>query len=122
VLPWDEDGSVWQNGDMWARADESREWIVDLYRRVWAHSDASIAALPFDAPGVVAWWPEPRRATTFGHLLVRVVDETAPHAGHCDIVRELVDGRGGRSDDLGDSIWWDAYVAGIQAADTHRTP
>ena len=123
VLPWDEDGSVWQNGDMWARADESREWIVDLYRRVWAHSDASIAALPFDAPGEVSWWPEPRRATTFGHLLVRVVDETARHAGHCDIVRELIDGRGGRSDDLGDSIWWDAYVAGIQAAaDTHRTP
>ena len=33
--------------------------------------------------------------TTFGQLVVRVLDETAQHAGHCDIVREVIDGRGG---------------------------
>src|SRR5215469_7849457 len=30
--------------DLWATADESRDEIVGLYRRVWAHSDATIEA------------------------------------------------------------------------------
>src|SRR6478672_2981085 len=30
VLPWNEDGSVWDSADMWATADQSREYIVDL--------------------------------------------------------------------------------------------
>ena len=34
------------NADMWATADESRDEIVGLYHRVWAHSDATIEALP----------------------------------------------------------------------------
>ena len=40
--------------DMWVREDEPRAEIVDFYRRVWAHSDATIAALDIDAPGQ---WP-----------------------------------------------------------------
>jgi len=118
-LPWMDD---WDGGDMWATPDESREHLLGLYRAVWAHSDESIARLPLDAPATVAWWPPERRATTFGHLLVRVVAETAQHAGHADIVRELIDGRGGRDhDDLGDADWWSAYVAKLQAAaDTFR--
>ena len=31
--------------DMWATADETREDILDLYRRVWAHADTTIAEL-----------------------------------------------------------------------------
>jgi hypothetical protein len=95
LLPWVEDGSIWENGDMWAKPTESREHLLDLYRASWRHTDDSIAQLPLDAPASVAWWPEDRRQTTFGHLLVRVVAETAQHAGHCDIVRELIDGRSG---------------------------
>jgi len=65
----------------------------------------------------VAWWPAERRATTFGHLLVRVAAETAQHAGHADILREMIDGRGGRDhDEIGDAQWWAAYVGRIQAA------
>jgi hypothetical protein len=95
TLPWLEDGSIWENADMWAKPDESREYIVGLYRQAWAHADESIASLPLDAPASVSWWPEERRRTTFGHLLTRVVAETTHHAGHCDIVRELIDGRSG---------------------------
>ena len=122
VLPWEADGTVWEGADMWARAEESRDELVDLYRRAWAHSNASIAALPLDAPANVPWWPEERRATTFGHLLVRVVAETAQHAGHADILRESLDGQAGRDhDDMGDHQWWSDYVARIQAAaDTYR--
>lgn len=122
VLPWDEDGSVWEGGDMWATAEESREYLVDLYRLAWSHSDESIRSLGLDAPASVAWWPEERRETTLGTLLVRVVAETARHAGHADVVREFIDGRGGSDhDDMGDEAWWAAYRATIQrAADAHR--
>ena len=79
--------------------------------------DASISQLPLDAPATVSWWPEATRETTFGHLLTRVVAETAQHAGHCDILREGIDGQGGRDhDDIGDVATWSAYVATIQAA------
>jgi hypothetical protein len=51
-----------------------------------------------------------------------VLAETAQHAGHCDIVRELIDGRAGRdSSGIGDEQWWESYVARVQAAaDAHR--
>lgn len=122
TLPWNEDGSVWEGADMWARADESREWILGLYRTAWALTDASIATLPLDAPATVAWWPEERRTTTFGHVLVRTVTDTAQHAGHADILRELIDGQAGLDhDELGDADQWAEYVARIQAAaDAHR--
>ena len=95
ALPWEDDGSVWESADLWATADQSRDYLLGLYRRAWQHSDESLATLPLDTPASVAWWPEERRATTFGHLVVRVVAETAQHAGHCDLVRELIDGRSG---------------------------
>ena len=52
----------------------------------------TVSELDLDAPGSVPHWPEERRETTLGVLLVRVVVETAQHAGHADIVREMVDG------------------------------
>jgi hypothetical protein len=121
-LPWVTDGSIWDSADMWATADQSRDYIVDLYRAAWAHSDAAIAALPLESPATVSWWPEERRTTTFGHLLTRVVAETAQHSGHADIIRETIDGRGGRDhDDIGNAQWWGDHVARIQAAaDTFR--
>ncbi|HEX3221680.1 MAG TPA: DinB family protein [Nocardioides sp.] len=122
VLPWEEDGSVWEGADMWATPDQSREYLLDLYHTAWRHSDESLATLALDAPATVAWWPEARRTTTFGHLVVRVVAETAQHAGHCDILRETVDGQGGRdAADVGGEDWWTSYAGRIQAAaDTFR--
>ncbi|WP_329047312.1 DinB family protein [Amycolatopsis sp. NBC_01488] len=122
-LPWVEDGSVWDGADMWATADETREEVVELYRMAWRHTDESIEQLPLDAPASVPWWPEERRKTTFGSLLVRVTAETAHHAGHADIVRELVDGHGGADhDDIGDAAWWERYTARVQQAADHHRP
>lgn len=121
-LPWVDDGSIWDGADMWAAAEESRAYIVGLYADVCAHADVAIAELPLDTAAYVEWWPAERRDTTFGHLLVRVVAETAQHAGHADVLRESIDGRGGRDhDDLGDGEWWSGYVGRIQeAADSYR--
>lgn len=120
-MPWT-DESIWDSADMWATAEESREYIVGLYRRSWQHSDESVEQLGIDAPASVAWWPEEQRATTLGHLLVRVVAETAQHAGHADIIREMIDQSAGKDhDDMGDAAWWEKHVARVQeAADHHR--
>jgi hypothetical protein len=117
VLPWNEDGSVWDGADMWAKADESREHLVELYRRACEHSDATVEALDLATPGSVPHGPEERRATTLGVLLIRMVDETAHHAGHADICREIIDGTGqADADQYGDETYWSDYTATIQAA------
>jgi len=124
-LPWFEDG-VEPNADMWATADESRESIVDLYQRVWKHSDATISELPLDAPGTVPWWPEDKRRVTLQQILVHMIAETHRHAGQADIVRELVDGTVGLRTE-GDNIpsedqsWWESYRNKVEAAaEQHR--
>lgn len=76
--------------DMWATEHETREEIIGRYRRVWAHSDATIAALPVDAPGHVPWWPRPD--VKLFNVLVHVLTETNRHAGHADVLREHLDG------------------------------
>src|SRR2546430_2586948 len=96
-FPWFADDAE-PNADMWAAADESREQIVGLYRRVWVHSDATIDALELDAVGHVPWWPEDRREVTLHRILVHMLAETHRHAGHADIVRELIDGAAGLRD------------------------
>jgi uncharacterized damage-inducible protein DinB len=83
------------NGDMWAGERESRESVVDLYRRVTAHADAVIDELDLDATGAVPWWGEAGEAVSLQWFLVHMVAETNRHAGQMDIVRELVDGAAG---------------------------
>ncbi|MGW7686805.1 DinB family protein [Kribbella sp. NPDC054772] len=116
VLPWEADGSVWQGADLWAKPEESTEYITRLYREACAHSDLSIAELDLEHPAEVPHWPEEKRRTTFGALLVRVVDETAHHAGHADILRELIDGQGGKDADLLDESGWSEYYGTVQRA------
>jgi len=115
-MSWIEDGSIWEGADMWAKPDESSDYIIGLYRRACAHADSVIFALDLGAPGSVAHWPADRRDTTLGVLLIRMVAETAQHAGHADIVRELIDGRGGPDQDEFDESTWREYVAQVQTA------
>jgi uncharacterized damage-inducible protein DinB len=89
-LPWDSEDAE-PNADMWATPEESRAEIVDLYRRSWQLADETIAALPLDAPGTVPWWGD-QGAVTLHRILVHMIAETQRHAGHADIVRELIDG------------------------------
>lgn len=67
--------------------------ILGLYRDEIARADAIIAATPIDA--MPQWWPDfytdfpprPLRRT-----ILHVIAETATHAGHLDVFRELTDG------------------------------
>jgi uncharacterized damage-inducible protein DinB len=97
-LDWHQDDGAELSGDMYATEAESRQRVTDFYRRVWAHSDATIQELPLDALGTVPWWPEERRHPTLHTLLVHTIQETARHAGHADIIREAIDGAAGLRD------------------------
>jgi hypothetical protein len=102
-FPWaDEDAEP--NDDMWATADEPRAQLLDLWHRCWSHVDETVAALPLDAAGQVPWWPEERREVTLQLLMVHVVTEVNRHAGHADILRELIDGQTGHRVDR-DNMW-----------------
>lgn len=78
--------------DVFAAADESRADVIGRYQQAWAHSDATIEALPLDAPGRVPHWPGERGAVTLHQIMVHMIAESQRHAGHADIVRELIDG------------------------------
>lgn len=107
-LPWVDEGAE-PNADLWATPEESREGIVDLYRRIAAHSDGVIADLPLDAVGHVPWWPPEHSAVTPHRILVHTIAEAHRYAGHADIVRELIDGSAGLAGDghmvAGDPAW-----------------
>ena len=107
------------NADMWATAAESRDAIVGLYHRAWAHADATIEALALDATGHVPWWPVERSEVTLHRILVHMIAETNRHAGHADIVRELIDGAVGLregNDNMapGDQAWWETYRSQLE--------
>jgi hypothetical protein len=109
-LPWGDDDAEYA-ADLWVTPEETRAEIVDRYRRVWEHSDATIAALDVDSPGHVPWWPRPN--VMLFNVLVHVLTETNRHAGHADILREHVDGAVGHAaataglQELGDAFWAD---------------
>ena len=112
-LPWLEE-SAEPNADMWATLDESRRSILDLFDRVNAHADATIEALELDATGRVPWWPDDRNPVTLHQIIVHMIAEFNRHAGHADIVRELIDGAAGLRPDndnlpRADAAWWIAY-------------
>ena len=88
--------------------------IVGLYRRARAHADATIEALALDATGRVPWWPDERSEVSLHRVLAHMIAETHRHAGHADIVRELIDGAAGLrpgTDNMapGDQAWWAGY-------------
>jgi uncharacterized damage-inducible protein DinB len=118
VEPWmAEEGEP--NADMWATPEETRDDVLALYHRAWALSDSTVENLALDAAGRVPWWSHPE--VTLHRVLVHVIAETHRHAGHADIVRELIDGSVGNQgvgDDLPerDEEWWTGYRAHLERA------
>ncbi len=79
------------DADLRAEPHETLADIVAYYGRARAAADATIRELALDDTGT-SW-----RGTTVSlrWVLVHMIEETARHAGHLDILRELIDGATG---------------------------
>jgi uncharacterized damage-inducible protein DinB len=99
--------------DWYARADETKDGLIEAYRRVAAFADETISGLPLDAPGKVPWWHPDRQDVTLQRIIVHVIYDLSRHAGHADIMREQHDGAVGWQRDnsnLPDNQDWPSYV------------
>ena len=69
--------------------------MFERYRREIGLADLIITGTALDA--APAWWPDELfggwRLPDLRAVILHVIAETACHAGHLDVVRELIDGR-----------------------------
>lgn len=108
--------------DWYASEDETKDGLIDLYRRVWHFADQTIDQLPLDAPGRVPWWRQGRQEVTLQRIIVHVTYDLARHAGQADIMREQHDQAVGwqpETTNVPDGYDWPAYVAKLTAL-AHR--
>jgi uncharacterized damage-inducible protein DinB len=77
--------------DMTAEPDKTTADIVALYGRARAAADKVISEMALDELGT-SWSGE---TVSLRWVLIHMIEDTARHAGHMDIVRELVDGATG---------------------------
>ena len=75
-------------------AGDSMEAAVAGYRESWAKVDAVVEAAP--SLDEVCRRPTDEAPVNLRWVLMHLLEETARHAGHADILRELIDGRTGR--------------------------
>jgi uncharacterized damage-inducible protein DinB len=87
-LPFDDDDP---DADLRIEPGETTEDVLAFYGRARATADQVIDELDIEDTGT-AWFGE---AVTMRWVLIHMVEETARHAGHVDILRELIDGMAG---------------------------
>ncbi|BCJ57015.1 hypothetical protein Jiend_04370 [Micromonospora endophytica] len=77
--------------DWYAQEGETKNGLINLYRRVGVFADQTIEQLPLDAPGQVPWWRPGEQDVTLHRIIIHVTTDLARHAGHADIMREQHD-------------------------------
>ena len=80
---------------MWVPGQETREQVIDAYRRACRHADDTIEALPLSAVGRIPWWGT--HDVPLFNVMTHMLGETRQHLGHMDLIRELLDGRIGKA-------------------------
>ncbi len=92
-VPWtDED----PDADFRVEADETTEQILQFYRDECDRSRSTAAGALLD--DLAVQWPAdrpPEKRPNLRWIYVHMIEETARHAGHLDVVRELIDGTTG---------------------------
>jgi uncharacterized damage-inducible protein DinB len=88
---WELDAEWGHHSHMYAKPEETTAELIDAYRATTAAADQAIDELELDAMGQ-HWSGEP---VSFRSMLVTVLVDTVRHAGHADIMRELIDGTTG---------------------------
>jgi uncharacterized damage-inducible protein DinB len=76
--------------------DESAAQIVGAYRAAAARANEAIEAAPDLSARAVRGTTRTPEPHTLRWILVHMIEETARHAGHADILREQLDGSTGR--------------------------
>jgi hypothetical protein len=76
---------------------ETLAGLLSDYERAAKETEAAIAGiddlgLPVPVPKDVPWFPDDVEAWSVRWVLLHLIEETARHAGHADIVRESIDG------------------------------
>lgn len=117
-LAWedDEDAAMGQFSDMYATRNETAEEIITSYRAATAAADQSIETLDLETAarhhlGI---------SVSLRWMLLTVLLDTARHAGHADIVREMIDGTAGQYRDWSgvppadDQEYRDTYLARVR--------
>jgi uncharacterized damage-inducible protein DinB len=79
------------DADLRVEPHESTADVLSFYARARAASDQVIDDHDVEDLGT-AWFGDP---VSLRWVLIHIVEETARHAGHMDIVRELIDGATG---------------------------
>jgi uncharacterized damage-inducible protein DinB len=87
-LPFNEDD---EDADMRVLPHETTEQILAFYARARAAADKVIEEVEIDGFGT-AWHGA---TVSMRWVLIHMIEETARHAGHMDILRELIDGTTG---------------------------
>jgi uncharacterized damage-inducible protein DinB len=87
-MPFDQDEP---DADLRVEPSESTQDILAFYERARAAADRVIDELAMEDMGM-AWFGDP---VSMRWVLIHMVEETARHAGHMDILRELIDGATG---------------------------
>jgi uncharacterized damage-inducible protein DinB len=87
-LPFDDNDP---DADLRVRPDETTEDVLAFYGRARAAADQVIDEVDLEQTGT-AWFGDP---VSTRWVLIHMVEETARHAGHADILRELIDGMTG---------------------------
>ncbi len=72
---------------------DTAENLVAAYQQAWARVDPVIAAADLDD---MVRKPDRQGPVSLRWVIGHMLEETARHAGHADILRELIDGETGR--------------------------
>ncbi|GAA4261224.1 DinB family protein [Dactylosporangium darangshiense] len=86
----------WSNDDPPLVTSRSPGQVFAFYREQCARSDAVLAATPLATPPLGRHRDVPdEEITDLRRVVLHMIEETARHAGHLDVVRELIDGKTG---------------------------
>lgn len=76
-------------------ADETCTDVIEQYKNICARSDQIVTGLPLET---VLVDPHPLQAgVTLRWALMHMIEETARHLGHADLIRESIDGMVGQN-------------------------
>ncbi len=93
--PFEADVSAYVQGFRLGPGETVAGVLAD-YAAAAAETDAAVADLELDRPVPVPrhapWFPKDVEAWSVRWVLLHLIQETARHAGHADIVRESIDG------------------------------